>query len=249
MSDPKAQTAEPTMEEILASIRRIISENDDDGEKKPAEAGAQPAAAPEPEPEPEPEPIPAPIQAAPPPPKPAPEPIQILKSEPVAMAPAPDDVLELTEMVTDDGSVVSLTDNADQVVKFEDYQPKAPEPQVIADDSPEEEAEIVMNTRKPDVEFASNPDMVRPSIEDGLISAASAAAATATFAQLARTMSQDTPAAGNMSLGNADRTLEDLTKELLRPMLKDWLDKNLPPMVEKMVSRELERMARKAEGM
>ena len=32
-------------------------------------------------------------------------------------------------------------------------------------------------------------------------------------------------------------------------MLKDWLDKNLPSMVEKMVSRELERMARKAEGL
>ena len=206
MSDPKAQTAaEPTMEEILASIRRIISENDEDGEKKPAEVTADPAVAPEPEPEPEPEPLPAPVQAAP-------EPIPMIKPEPVAAAPEPVDILELTEMVTDDGSVVSLSDNADQIVKFEDYQTKAPEPLDIADDSPEEEAEIVMNTRKPDVEFASNPDMVRPSIEEGLISAASAAAATATFAQLARTMSQDPPAAGNMSLGNADRTLEDITK-------------------------------------
>ena len=247
MSDPKAQTAEPTMEEILASIRRIISENDEDGEKKPAEAAAAaPAVAPEPEPEPE--PMPAPVQAAPPP-KPAPEPIQIIKTEPVAAAPEPVDILELTDMVTEDGSVVSLSDNSDQVVKFEDYQTKVPEKPIIADDSPEEEAEIVMNTHNPDVEFASNPDMVRPSIEEGLISAASAAAATATFAQLARTMSQDPPAVGTMSLGNADRTLEYLTKELLRPMLKDWLDKNLPPMVEKMVSRELERMSRKAESL
>ena len=37
-------------------------------------------------------------------------------------------------------------------------------------------------------------------------------------------------------------TLEDLTRELLRPMLKDWLDANLPPMVERIVRDEIRKM-------
>ena len=64
---------------------------------------------------------------------------------------------------------------------------------------------------------------------------------------LARTMAQEPSSSGNMPLGSG-RTLEDLVKEMLRPMLKDWLDRNLPPMVEHMVRRELDRMTRKAEG-
>ncbi len=82
-------------------------------------------------------------------------------------------------------------------------------------------------------------------MDDGLVSAATAAAATATFAQLARTLSQEPATAGNMALGSG-RTLEDLVKEMLRPMLKEWLDNNLPTMVEHMVRRELDRMTRRA---
>ena len=39
------------------------------------------------------------------------------------------------------------------------------------------------------------------------------------------------------------RTLEDLVKEMLRPMLKDWLDANLPGMVERLVRAEIDRIA------
>jgi len=45
-------------------------------------------------------------------------------------------------------------------------------------------------------------------------------------------------------LGNNARTLEDLVKEMLRPMLKTWLDDNLPGMVERIVRAEIERVAR-----
>ncbi|WP_432643861.1 PopZ family protein [Pannonibacter phragmitetus] len=41
------------------------------------------------------------------------------------------------------------------------------------------------------------------------------------------------------------RTLEDLVKEMLRPMLKSWLDQNLPVMVERLVRQEIERVVRK----
>ena len=45
-------------------------------------------------------------------------------------------------------------------------------------------------------------------------------------------------------LSNNARTLEDLVKEMLRPMLKTWLDDNLPPLVERLVRVEIERVAR-----
>jgi cell pole-organizing protein PopZ len=38
--------------------------------------------------------------------------------------------------------------------------------------------------------------------------------------------------------------IEDSVRELLRPMLKTWLDDNLPGMVERLVRQEIERMAR-----
>jgi len=40
------------------------------------------------------------------------------------------------------------------------------------------------------------------------------------------------------------RTLEDLVREMLRPMLKTWLDDNLPGLVERLVRAEIERVSR-----
>ncbi len=100
MSDTKGQ-AEPTMEEILASIRRIISEDEPEpeGEPLPAEeAAAAPAPKPEPELVAEPEPEPEPELEAGPEPQPEPEP----EPEPE------EDVLELTQKVDNDGTVVDL---------------------------------------------------------------------------------------------------------------------------------------------
>jgi len=46
--------------------------------------------------------------------------------------------------------------------------------------------------------------------------------------------------------GNGARTLEEMVLELMRPMLKSWLDQNLPPIVERLVQKEVERIARRA---
>ena len=46
-----------------------------------------------------------------------------------------------------------------------------------------------------------------------------------------------------MLLQNA-RTLEDLVRDMLRPMLKSWLDDNLPSVVERLVRAEIERVSR-----
>jgi cell pole-organizing protein PopZ len=48
----------------------------------------------------------------------------------------------------------------------------------------------------------------------------------------------------NTVLSNNARTLEDLVREMLRPMLKSWLDDNLPGLVERIVKAEIERVSR-----
>jgi cell pole-organizing protein PopZ len=49
-----------------------------------------------------------------------------------------------------------------------------------------------------------------------------------------------------MRLGGVDRTLEALVKELMRPMLRDWLEANLPAVVERLVQREIDKMSVKS---
>jgi cell pole-organizing protein PopZ len=47
-----------------------------------------------------------------------------------------------------------------------------------------------------------------------------------------------------LGLGNPSITIEQMTRELLRPMLKDWLDEHLPAVVERMVEREISKISR-----
>jgi cell pole-organizing protein PopZ len=48
----------------------------------------------------------------------------------------------------------------------------------------------------------------------------------------------------NLSMVGSGLTLEDLMRQMLRPMLKEWLDENLPTVVERMVEKEIERVSR-----
>ena len=74
---------------------------------------------------------------------------------------------------------------------------------------------------------------------EGLISAATTAAGATAFAQLAGAMEPKMP------LGGVDRTLESLVKEVMRPLLRDWLDANLPAVVERLVQQEIKKMSAK----
>ncbi|TNE43297.1 MAG: DUF2497 domain-containing protein [Sphingomonadales bacterium] len=53
------------------------------------------------------------------------------------------------------------------------------------------------------------------------------------------------PGAKPQIVRSGETSLEGLTRELLRPMLAEWLDANLPGMVEKMVQAEIARIAGK----
>jgi len=172
------------MEEILASIRRIISEDD----APAAEAGAAP-----PEP-PGAEPDPAPTASA------APE----TRAE---------DVLELTERVEPPAETVGDLD------VYAKEAAAAPPPRPT-----------------PPPRTAPAPETPAPAAlrDDGLVGEVSARAAASAFSQLSAAVAM--PSDG--------QTLDGVVRELLRPLLKAWLDEHLPSIVEAKVAEEVERISR-----
>jgi cell pole-organizing protein PopZ len=88
---------------------------------------------------------------------------------------------------------------------------------------------------EPEPEPEPEPAPLAPTEE--IVSMATATAGVSSFAQLAKTVKSNRPGI----------TVEQLAEELMRPMLRQWLDENLPDMVERLVQREIERMARSAE--
>ena len=73
----------------------------------------------------------------------------------------------------------------------------------------------------------------QPAPQQQILSRSTVSAVESAFNSLANTV-----------LSNNARTLEDLVKEMLRPMLKSWLDDNLPGLVERIVKAEIERVSR-----
>jgi len=204
---------EPTMEEILASIRRIINE-DDEPQADAAPAEAQPAPEPEAAAEPEPEPE---FQA-----EPEPE----FDAEPED-AGADDDVLELTDRVEDEGEGTSPMAIADDlmIVDREDETESVSEPEPAPEPEP-----VMAEAPKPD------PSPVPAEDDDSLLAEPAASAAAGAFAALTENL--------RVSSDNG-QTLEGIVRELMRPMLKQWLDENLPSIVEAKVQEEIERVARR----
>ena len=71
-----------------------------------------------------------------------------------------------------------------------------------------------------------------------MLSDSTAGAAAAAFAQLAA-IQREKRRADEFPMGLQARTLEDLVRELLRPMLQGWLDQKLPELLERLVKAEL----------
>ncbi|MCJ2081404.1 DUF2497 domain-containing protein [Methylobacterium sp. J-090] len=85
----------------------------------------------------------------------------------------------------------------------------------------------------PRQEYREPPAYREPEAAERLTSSVTDASVGQAFNMLANTV-----------LSNSPRTLEDLVQDMLRPMLKGWLDENLPTMVERLVRAEIERVAR-----
>jgi uncharacterized protein len=194
-ASPKVQdkTQEPSMEEILASIRRIIA---DDQAPKPAEAPPAPPAPP----------------------------------------PADDDVLDLAEVAEPVRKPEPVAFDLPEIdFRMPEFEPE-PEP----DFEPPTAAKPDPFDFEPEPEPEPAPKVtqrVRAAVEEEvterLVSSSTVDSVGQNFQLLAHTV-----------LSQNARTLEDLVKEMLRPMLKSWLDDNLPHMVERLVRSEIERVTR-----
>lgn len=89
-----------------------------------------------------------------------------------------------------------------------------------------------------------NPDDTRTAGErppsqppSGLVAPEAAAAATASVGALLRTLSER-----GAQISRGGPTLEDMVREEMRPLVKEWLDANLPGLVERLVRAEIERL-------
>lgn len=203
MSDARGANNDPSMDDILASIRKIIS--DDEARAQVSGGATAPAAA--------------------------------NGSSATAKR---DDVLLLTDLVEEPPEEMSpapeptpLPQRIDPVSAGEMPQPTVP----LID--PIEPAPIITP-----VDPVEAP-VKQPT--DTLIEAGAAGVAASAFDRLSQAVQESvpTPAAQEPGPAVGGRNLEDIVKDMLRPMLKEWLDRNLPPMVERYVEREIVRLTRR----
>lgn len=182
---------EPSMEEILSSIRRIIADEQD-------EPGARPVA------------------AAPPASPAGTAPAGGVAAATAAVGPdaaePEEDELELTELVAGP--------------------PARPEP-------PPRAPMTAPAARQPQ---PPERPIMPPQDDASLVSSTTAQASTSALARLTRAVASE-----ERPLPGGGRTIEDLVIELLRPQLKEWLDNNLAPLVERVVEQEVKKLARRAE--
>lgn len=214
---------EPSMEEILASIRRIISEQDPE---PAAPAAKQPAAA-----------------------APQPAPVQVAAAEPL------DDVLELTKVLNDDGTITDLSATGDDLLADDfgamledelqedaaDSHATPDDFDVFAEDGPSTNDAVLDQEEPMDTDLALDDDIPQPAAvpvsapQPALISEQAYSRSVSAIAGLKAAVNAKHQAM-------AGPTIEDLTKELLKPMLKEWLDANLPGIVEKVVQQEVRKL-------
>ena len=219
MSEEETAVAEDdqerSMEDILASIRRILAED----ENTPAEPGiamdSEPIRKPEPEPDPEhipkldpeseqiTEQVSEPIYEPKPEPEPEPEPI-----------PEPEVFFEPIPVP--------------EKVPAPPTQPAPPPPPPTM---PEVMAEMLELT----------PDMVASEI----LSQPTARASVDVLSELAAKILDRRDM--HVDAGSRDMTLEGIVREMLKPILREWLDRNLPYLIERLVKKEIDLMVNRAE--
>jgi cell pole-organizing protein PopZ len=236
------EQAEPTMEEILASIRRIISEdeveedgggNDDGAADAPEavdmddlgdfdtdklDAGADVNEAVEKAPEEAPE-----------------EAVEedMGQDDIDALMNAVDDTPEITELPDAEEDVLELTEVVEEPVSDLD---------TPVEDYGEDEIDVF--DAQPEPEPAPVPPaVVQSDSGPGLISDNPAGQTSATFSHYTDALAM----ARGVPIGNPNKSVEDIVKELLRPMLREWLDDNLPALVERLVEREINKLAGQGE--
>jgi len=189
--------SDPSMEEIIASIGRLIAED-----KHPTSRRAG-------------TPLPA-------------------EADQRALG-GSSDILELTQVVNQDGSVRQVS----PWLEVATAPPSAPEgPTAAAVDATGRIEPLTSHT-----DAASEPML--DTGRERVVSAAASGAAAAAFARLS-SLAQERRNETERPLGGAERTLEEIVREMLRPLLQAWLDSHLPGIVERLVREEIARIAGEA---
>jgi len=255
----KPATKEPSMDEILSSIRQIIADDD---------AAAAPISAPAPKPTM----AVAPTEAAKPvamPPRPqvsqpAAEPLALSAAQIVSRPPpeptgSPDFSAMLSALDESDPGAASsfeMPAGEPELIDPEDvaFEPE-PEPEPVPEPEPEPVAPPTSRVAMRAPELVPGPVEPRPAPRPA---ASVAYAAPMPDANLSRDMAEellepttDAAVQGAMSrlsamqhAGIGGMTVEAMIRDMLRPMLKDWLDENLPSLVERVVDKEIARISR-----
>jgi cell pole-organizing protein PopZ len=237
----KPAPKEPSMDEILSSIRQIIADDDATAPAKPAATfGALPPVAPAP---------PVRPAMAPRPPEPEPEPEPLALSTEQIMVDAQEDSAPTTAMSFDDilagndesepeafAGEAELVDPEDVAFEVEDE--AEADPMSMFSVSVEEPAPVAARPAlAPRPSFVQSAPMPDPTLSgdmaERLLEPATQSAVKNTFARL-----------NGLSMVGTGVTIEEMMREMLRPMLKEWLDENLPSLVERMVEREITRVSR-----
>jgi len=213
--EPKGGDDELSMEEILQSIRRIIADDDSDGKKAaPAENKNN-------------------------------------KGKNMEDEVPGSDMLELTDMLKEDGTVVNLKKEAAPATPAK---PVVEEPVSFDILSKIDEALVTEAPAAPPAPVAAAPVAAAPmtpapSAQDAIDSLLSAEAAKATadaFSRL-KAAEPEMPApmlSASLPAFRSGATMEDMVAEMLRPMLKQWLDTNLPTLVQQIVEREVRKLTK-----
>ena len=249
-AEPEPRSTEPSMEDILASIRRIIA---DDQSKHPGSSLKRGTPVPLPTPM---EPAAAPDEAAPPhdgagseQAHPVEEPEHSSASSLVEAAPIEEDAGSASgpeEMASSFGAPPepsaevafdhfvepALIDEIAQAGAASILRPAMPEP-VPSSAARESAPGVIESEPAPDLGRALHAERWMPEAPEPLISPTAGASIEHSFNSLAT----------SVFLQN-NEMIEGVVRELLRPMLKTWLDDNLPTIVERLVRLEIERVAR-----
>jgi uncharacterized protein len=246
MSDNKPQH-DPSMDDILASIRKIISDDEARAASNP-DADAAAALAPLP-------PLGPTLQR---PPSSAPP----MGTSPAAAedAPAEDDVLLLTQLVDEppgaaaskvDAPAPTLVKPAAQSTPSITAIPSPSKSRVMDIDAPQPAATVLPQpTVAPSAPAIVASPVISPpqppaSDMSATLPPSSGSKVSGSIERLGRAVKDAGPAATTQPqplLGaSGSKTVEELVRELLR----EWMDRNLPAVVEKVIEREIERMSRR----
>lgn len=149
---------------------------------------------------------------------------------------ADSDVLELTDVIQDDGSVVNVNDDVlediDNALREseDDFGEAEPEPAPVPQPQPQAAAPAPVAKPK------AQPRPKAADSSEGLVSAVSIAASAEAMRAL-----KSGGSLGSLPFVSGE-TVEGLVMQLLRPLLKEWLDANLPAIVQQEVQREVRRI-------